>query len=378
MCGIAGMIDLSGERAAPIGVVPAMAAGHRPSRPGRGRLPRTPRPPPRQPPALHRRPRGRPAADRERRPHRLDRLQRRTLRLPREAAAARSEGPRLPHAHRHRTHPAPVGRAPRADVRPPQGAVRVLPLGQPHERSASSPATAPASARSSTPSVKHDGTDWLLFASEMKALFASGLVDRKPDLQGLNHIFTFFAMPGPTTVFEGIKCLVPGRYLHFKLGQPPDAGAGHDAEDLLAGRRTPTAGTKTTARDEKKVVDGFEEVLFKARAAAAAGRRAGRVVPLRRRRFEPRRRDGEQGARPADPDVHHLGEGEGAERGVRGAPGREAPRLRAGRRRLRARRAARRLPGTDRRRRVPGDRHVVPRACCTWRGRSTSTATRSR
>ena len=38
--------------------------------------------------------------------------------------------------------------------------------------------------------VKHDGTHWLLFASEMKALFASGLVDRKPDMQGLNHIFT--------------------------------------------------------------------------------------------------------------------------------------------------------------------------------------------
>ena len=66
--------------------------------------------------------------------------------------------------------------------------------------------------------VKHDGTNWLLFASEMKALFASGLVERKADLQGLNHIFTFFAMPGPTTVFQGIKCLIPGRYLHFKLG----------------------------------------------------------------------------------------------------------------------------------------------------------------
>src|SRR5262249_11169389 len=35
--------------------------------------------------------------------------------------------------------------------------------------------------------VKHDGTTWLLFASEMKALFASGLVERKADLQGLNH-----------------------------------------------------------------------------------------------------------------------------------------------------------------------------------------------
>src|SRR5438876_476013 len=62
---------------------------------------------------------------------------------------------------------------------------------------------------------RHDGADWLLFASEMKALFASGLVEPKADPRGLNHVFTFFAMPGPVTVFEGITCLVPGRYLHF-------------------------------------------------------------------------------------------------------------------------------------------------------------------
>ena len=50
-----------------------------------------------------------------------------------------------------------------------------------------------------------DGTDWLLFASEMKGLFASGFVPAKADPVGLNHIFTFFAMPGPATVFEGIR-----------------------------------------------------------------------------------------------------------------------------------------------------------------------------
>src|SRR5690606_36509369 len=63
--------------------------------------------------------------------------------------------------------------------------------------------------------VKHDGADWLLFASEIKAILASGLVAAKPDLRGLNHIFTFFAMPGPMTVFDGIQVLLPGRYLHL-------------------------------------------------------------------------------------------------------------------------------------------------------------------
>lgn len=55
--------------------------------------------------------------------------------------------------------------------------------------------------------------DLLLFASEIKALLASGLVPARPDPRGVNHVFTFFALPGPTTCFEGIETLLPGRYL---------------------------------------------------------------------------------------------------------------------------------------------------------------------
>src|SRR5581483_10430626 len=53
----------------------------------------------------------------------------------------------------------------------------------------------------------------LLFASEIKALLASGLVPARPDVRGINHVFTFFATPGPVTCFEGIQCLLPGNYL---------------------------------------------------------------------------------------------------------------------------------------------------------------------
>ncbi len=59
----------------------------------------------------------------------------------------------------------------------------------------------------------------LLFASEIKALLASGLVPRRPDVRGLNHVFTFFATPGPVTCFEGIHCLLPGRYLLIREGR---------------------------------------------------------------------------------------------------------------------------------------------------------------
>jgi asparagine synthase (glutamine-hydrolysing) len=60
--------------------------------------------------------------------------------------------------------------------------------------------------------------DWLLFASEVKALLASGMVEARPDPRGINHLFTFFALPGPITCFEGVRLLTPGHYLRLQLG----------------------------------------------------------------------------------------------------------------------------------------------------------------
>src|SRR5207245_11262769 len=55
--------------------------------------------------------------------------------------------------------------------------------------------------------------DWLLFGSEIKALLASGMVEPRPDPRGINHLFTFFSLPGPVTCFAGVQALSPGRYL---------------------------------------------------------------------------------------------------------------------------------------------------------------------
>src|SRR5260370_2619905 len=63
--------------------------------------------------------------------------------------------------------------------------------------------------------------DWLLFASEIKGLLASGLVPAKPDPRGINHAFTFFALPGPITCFAGIQTLLPGHFLTIHLGARP-------------------------------------------------------------------------------------------------------------------------------------------------------------
>jgi asparagine synthase (glutamine-hydrolysing) len=66
---------------------------------------------------------------------------------------------------------------------------------------------------------QREDTQYLLFASEIRALFASGMVPAEPDLRGINHVFTFFAVPGPITCFKGVNLLPPGHCLSVKLGE---------------------------------------------------------------------------------------------------------------------------------------------------------------
>jgi asparagine synthase (glutamine-hydrolysing) len=109
--------------------------------------------------------------------------------------------------------------------------------------------------------VQHADTEWLLFASEIKAILASGLVTAKPDFRGLNHIFTFFGMPGPMTVFEGISVLLPGRYLHLKLGRTNIAEA--TKQRIYWQVNYPDHGQEEYGH-ETKTVDAFEDVLLTA------------------------------------------------------------------------------------------------------------------
>jgi asparagine synthase (glutamine-hydrolysing) len=74
----------------------------------------------------------------------------------------------------------------------------------------------------------------LLFASEIKALLASGLVPARPDPRGINHVFTFFAMPGPVTCFAGVNCLLPGRYLRILPSTRRGRGAGGEGVSVSA------------------------------------------------------------------------------------------------------------------------------------------------
>jgi asparagine synthase (glutamine-hydrolysing) len=57
------------------------------------------------------------------------------------------------------------------------------------------------------------------FASEVKALFASGEVTPEPDPVGLDQVFTFWAAKPPRTVFRGVRSLEPGCFAHVQDGR---------------------------------------------------------------------------------------------------------------------------------------------------------------
>lgn len=62
----------------------------------------------------------------------------------------------------------------------------------------------------------------LLFASEIKAILASGVVEKRIDHQSLWDYLTYRYVPGPETVWQGIKKLPPGHLLRFKPGTEPE------------------------------------------------------------------------------------------------------------------------------------------------------------
>lgn len=105
--------------------------------------------------------------------------------------------------------------------------------------------------------------DWLLFASEIKGLLASGMAEAKPDLQGINHVFTFAALPGSVTCFEGVQLLGAGRYLQITPGQEGGAAASIN-ERAFWDMDFPDEGDEDREADPRTLVDEFEELLLRA------------------------------------------------------------------------------------------------------------------
>lgn len=105
--------------------------------------------------------------------------------------------------------------------------------------------------------------DWLLFASEIKGLLASGMVPARPDRRGLDHVFTFSAVPGPRTCFEGVQLLPPGRFLSITPGNEGGASA-VIKERMYWEMNFPDEGDEEPGDDPKRLVDDFERILLQA------------------------------------------------------------------------------------------------------------------
>lgn len=56
----------------------------------------------------------------------------------------------------------------------------------------------------------------LVFASEVKAILATGLIEAKLDRAALHQFLTFLWVPDPNTLFDGIKTVPPGHFLKWR------------------------------------------------------------------------------------------------------------------------------------------------------------------
>src|SRR6476661_4126064 len=105
--------------------------------------------------------------------------------------------------------------------------------------------------------------NWLLFASEIKGLLASGMVPARPDRRGIDHVFTFSAVHGPRTCFEGVQLLTAGHCLRITPANGNGTGPTVD-ERAFWEMDFPDQGSEERGEDPKRLVDEFEKILLQA------------------------------------------------------------------------------------------------------------------
>ena len=88
----------------------------------------------------------------------------------------------------------------------------------------------------------------LYFGSEVKALLATGEVERALDPEGLDEVFTFWAARAPRTPFRGIRALEPGCCARWQDGR-------------LAVRRYYAFDCSEAAAESADAVDALDELL---------------------------------------------------------------------------------------------------------------------
>jgi asparagine synthase (glutamine-hydrolysing) len=89
----------------------------------------------------------------------------------------------------------------------------------------------------------------LLFASELKAIMASGIVDRLLDQQAIWDYLTFRYVPGPNTVWQGIRKLPPGCLLEYTVGSSPQE-VRYWSSDVVSDEKVGAARSERQADEE--------------------------------------------------------------------------------------------------------------------------------
>ncbi len=103
------------------------------------------------------------------------------------------------------------------------------------------------------------GPDWLVFASEMKAMFRAGLIAPEADPAGLDQVFNFLAVPGPQTCFKDIHALPPGCFLDLRRDRHRAAAP---APRPFTDYDFPTTEADYIDGDENDLVDRFERLFL--------------------------------------------------------------------------------------------------------------------
>jgi len=104
--------------------------------------------------------------------------------------------------------------------------------------------------------------DVFYFGSETKALLASGAVPPAVDVQGLDHLFTFYAIGSRRTLFDGVQSILPGHYLRIAFRQ--DGAAAAIEERRYWDFDFPDWGDEQDAADPTALIDEFEATFQRA------------------------------------------------------------------------------------------------------------------
>ena len=104
--------------------------------------------------------------------------------------------------------------------------------------------------------------DFFYFGSEVKALLASGAVPPAVDVQGLDHLFTFYAISSRRTLFDGVQSILPGHYLRIAFRQ--DGAAAAIEERRYWDLDFPDWGDEQDAADPTALIDEFEATFQRA------------------------------------------------------------------------------------------------------------------